>query len=47
MATYKLYFPNGNVQTYDSSSSLQDAARKMGGYAQSIVSCKDYVFVEK
>lgn len=48
MATYTLNFPNGNVQTYASSSDLLAAARLLGGEAKSIsVTGNNYAFVPK
>ena len=48
MSTYKLNFPNGNVQTYPDSTSMRDAARAMGGEAKSIKAIeKIYAFVTK
>ena len=46
MATYTLNFPNGNVQTYASSSDLLAAARLLGGEAKNIGG-KNYAFVPK
>ena len=46
MATYTLNFPNGNVQTYASSSELYTAARLLGGEAKNI-SGNNYAFVPK
>lgn len=43
---YQLNFPNGNVQTYESSSKLSEAARLLGGEAKWI-SSKVAVFVPK
>ena len=48
MATYTLNSPNGNVQTYASSSDLLAAARLLGGEAK-IINIRDnnYAFVPK
>lgn len=43
---YTLNFPNGNSQTYNSLSELQNAARKLGGTAK-CVGNKVYAFVAK
>mgnify|MGYP007102039235 FL=1 len=40
---YTLNFPNGNSQTYNSVSELQNAAHKLGGTAKSVGN-KTYVF---
>lgn len=41
---YQLNFPNGNVQTYNSLSELQNAARLLGG-KEKFLAGKTYVFV--
>lgn len=43
---YQLNFPNGNVQTYESYSDLDKAARLLGGEARCI-SGHTYAFVPK
>ena len=43
---YQLNFPNGNVQTYNSSGDLDYAARLLGGEAKRI-SGNTYAFVPK
>ncbi|MBO4804538.1 MAG: hypothetical protein J5554_00690 [Paludibacteraceae bacterium] len=43
---YQLNFPNGNVQTYNSLSELQKAARLLGGEAK-IIGGNTYAFVPK
>lgn len=43
---YQLNFPNGNVQTYNSLSELQTAARLFGGEERQIGG-KTYAFVPK
>lgn len=43
---YTLNFPNGNVQTYNSLSELERAAKMMGGEAKWL-SKNTYVFVPK
>ena len=44
--TYNLNFPNGNVQTYNSFSELQSAARLMGGETK-MINSNTCVFVPK
>lgn len=43
---FQLNFPNGNVQTYNSSFDLNNAARLLGGEAKHI-SGNTYAFVPK
>jgi hypothetical protein len=43
---YQLNFPNGNVQTYNSLSELQTAARLFGG-EEKLIGGKTYAFVPK
>lgn len=43
---YTLNFPNGNVQTYSTSSELFTAARLLGGEAK-LIGGKNYAFVPK
>lgn len=43
---YTLNFANGNTQTYPDLTSLQNAAKAMGGEAK-IISNKIYAFVPK
>lgn len=43
---YQLYFPNGNVQTYNSQIELQTAAQLFGGEAK-LIGSKTYAFVPK
>lgn len=43
---YTLNFPNGNVQTYSSSSELKEAAHLLGGEAK-LIRDKTYAFVPK
>lgn len=43
---YTLNFPNGNVQTYQSLTDLNTAARLLGGEAK-FISGKSYAFVPK
>ena len=43
---YTLYCPNGNVQTYDTQSDLQRAAKLLGGEAK-LITGKTYAFVAK
>lgn len=43
---YKLIFPNGNEQTFESFSQMNEAARLLGGEAKRI-SAQMYAFVPK
>ena len=48
MATYTLNFPNGNSQTYPDKSSMDIAAKAMGGDAKVVNSNANiYAFVAK